>query len=188
MEKQAETWFRLAVFNGLEKVARLSLIGKPRTADEINDLTDIFVEAAWPGKSWNHYRDFSRVNAAFAALSLGTRADRGDPRRFPLPADFVACIPRVEREPLPEPEKKGKPLTVEDIKIGVEKLQGFLARNPVMGKSTPPPVSDKLGRVNFYRRQRGLREFKTQVEWDEFAMDARERQRKSLERIENADR
>ncbi len=184
MDKPTGNWFLLAMVNGIEKLSKLSLIGRPESVDAIKAVAEVFEEAVKPGLIWVWDRDIPRIAVAFRSLAQGVRANSRDGNRFPTPIDFRAALPAVEklteieappayRMPHDEAKVRIKAMTERLTKPDEEKIEN----------ARPPDPSDKLGRVNWTRKRKGLPEFETQADWDEWAARAQARQTEALEKM-----
>ena len=184
--RDPDDWFVLALVDGIEMTAKLSLIGKPDSPAAIELLADVFAEACWPGTRWDRDRDIPRIAEAFRQILKGVRVNPKDANRFPTPSDFMAALPIVEA--LQIEEKRGRMISMGSeegrARYAAIKMRMAMTRDRERDEKLPD-LSDKLACVNWSRRKRGLPEFADQAAWDEFAARAHARQDSALLRLEH---
>ena len=63
-----DPWFSTEMFNGVARLASLSLGGRPLTPEAEETVADNFSEVLWHGINWEVHRDTPRIREGFRRL------------------------------------------------------------------------------------------------------------------------
>lgn len=171
------TWFSTEMFNGVAKLASLSLGDKPRTPDSEKAVADNFAEVLWSGIKWEVHRDTPRIREGFRRLMVGER-DVGTERessfasrKFPQPKDLKAALPRAiisEDRRLENKSGEKSELVHASKSKAVSKILKFMRGLAPTGSEPFNPNGTKLEKVNWLRRRMGKETFANQADWDAY--------------------
>ena len=176
-------WFEMEMFNGVAKLASLSLGGRPLTPEAEETVADNFSEVLWPGIKWELHRDTPRIREGFRRLMGGDRDVDNDrdhsyaSRQFPQPKDLEAAMPRAiipESRQVEYKVDKSKSIHITKSK-SIASIRKFMAGLDPVGREPFNPNWTPLQRVNWLRRRMGAPPFVSLAEWEAHVKQLKER-------------
>lgn len=136
-------WLEIEILTGLQKLSCLSLDRTP-AAEMLPGTAQAWLEAITDGKAWDERRDADRIAAAFRTLARTAR-------RWPLPAEFLDALPKVEQQAL---GYEVKPTSPEEAAKILDRLRREVESAPPL--EAKPPV--RMPHVDLAAAEQELRQ------------------------------